>query len=300
MKVFLVKLSKYALICLVITNIIALLSIGSIRNSDMFKPSFILRYFSKENRNFDYVLMGPSTGLRGTDTSIIDSVLQKKGFNLSLDDSSYGAQYLMLEHFLHNGFTTKTLILLLIPERMNTKDEIIYNNEFYFLPYIWERPVYNYFANKESGIMKIRAYTKYLPILGVSYYNQQLFFSSLISSVKPHYMHHFDKNGNETYAIPNVPFEKKLKIDTLLFCNKDAKRIEALCKEKGIKLIYYYSPQYHEMIERPKALSDRIIIDNGLTDEKRLFQDKYHLNVEGRRIATLALCDSLRTRNLLP
>ena len=264
----------------------------------MFKPSFILRYFSKENRNFDYVLMGPSTGLRGTDTRIIDSVFQKKGFNLSMDDSSYGAQYLMLEHFLHNGFTTKTLILLLIPERMNTEHEIIYNNEFYFLPYIWEQPVYNYFVEKESGFMKIRSYTKYLPILGVSYYNQQLFFSSLASAVNPHYKHHFDENGNETYAIPNVPFEKKLKVDTLLFSNKDAKKIEALCKQNGIKLIYYYSPQYMEIIEKPK-LNDRIIIDNGFSNQKNLFQDKYHLNVEGRRVATLALCDSLRLRNLL-
>lgn len=299
MKIFLVKLLKYSLICLVITNVIALFSIYSIRNSDMFKPSFVLRYFSKENRNFDYVLMGPSTGLRGTDTRIIDSVFQKKGFNLSMDDSSYGAQYLMLEHFLHNGFTTKTLILLLIPERMNTEHEIIYNNEFYFLPYIWEQPVYNYFAEKESGFMKIRSYTKYLPILGVSYYNQQLFFSSLASAVNPHYKHHFDENGNETYAIPNVPFEKKLKVDTLLFCNKDAKKIEALCRQNGIKLVYYYSPQYNEIIEKPK-LNDRIIIDNGFSNQKNLFQDKYHLNIEGRRIVTLALCDSLKSRNLLP
>ena len=299
MESFLKKIFKYAFFSLILSNVIAFASLSSIKNSDIFKPSYILRHFSKNQRNFDYVVLGPSTGLRGTDTRIIDSVFHKKGFNLSMDDISYGGQYLMLEHFIKNGFKTKSCILILIPERINTTNENFYNNEFYFLPFINESPIYKYFAEKETGAKKIRAYTKYLPILGVSYYNQQLFFSSLISFVKPHYRHHFDEFGNEINPFPNEPnIHKELKKDTLLFKNNDVKKIEALCRKKNIKLIYYYSPQYHETIDKTKAINNRIIIDNNFTFNKKLFQDKYHLNIEGRRIATLALCDSLKIRKL--
>jgi hypothetical protein len=203
---------------------------------------------------------------------------------------------MMLEHFIASGLKTKRCIIS-IDKHIQTDDEFSMN-EFYFLPFIDKDYVYNSFKSREHGYFKVRTYSRYFPILGLAYYNQQLFFSSLISTVKPHYRHHFDKKGNSGYPVAVAPFVQNPKTcDTIVYLNASFRNIEKICKEHGIQLIWYLPPHWDNSLIDNDLCEGRIIINN-----RRLFEnvetkymhDAVHVNVIGREIATIALCDSLR------
>src|SRR6478609_7980852 len=108
MKRFLIQMTIYAFVVLVIINAIAFLSLYSIRRSNFYKPQFIVNGV-KENE-FDYVVLGSSTGLTTLDTNLIDSLTNKNGLNISMDDSGLSSHYLMLRHFYEHNRTTKYLV----------------------------------------------------------------------------------------------------------------------------------------------------------------------------------------------
>ncbi len=86
MKKFLLKIGMYGLVSFIMLNLIAWTSLYFMGKSSLYKPEYLTNRV-KETQ-FDYVVLGSSTGLTTLNTSLIDSLSGKKGFNISIDDTS--------------------------------------------------------------------------------------------------------------------------------------------------------------------------------------------------------------------
>ena len=67
----------------------------------MYKNQFVKN--GVKETEFDYVVLGSSTGLTTLDTKLIDEKMYTSGLNISMDDTSLSSHYLMLQYFLSLG-----------------------------------------------------------------------------------------------------------------------------------------------------------------------------------------------------
>lgn len=297
MKRFIFKTLVYCIILGLIVNVFSWVSLLILKNADLYKPSYILKHLEPE-ASFDYVVLGSSTGLTGIDTEQLDSLLHLKGYNLSLDGMAYGGQRMMLEHFITHHYQTKYCFLSVDVNNISKPTSEISMNEFYFLPFLNKDYVYNSFYHREKGL-KFRAFTRYVPVLGCAYYNQEIFFSSMLALLSPHRRHHFNEKGNEAYRgddiVPSGEEYTELKFE---FSNEDVLAIEKLCEDNNIQLIYIIPPKYHTKIMPRQTDGRKLYNFSTLINDEKMFHDSVHVNVYGRTIYTKALADTLSKYNL--
>ena len=287
MKLFLKKIGFIFLIFIGISVAVSAGSLWSLRQSSFYKPSFLVN--DVKEKDFDYIILGASTGLTTLNSKVIDSVLKTKGLNLSIDDTSLGTQYLMLQHFLEHGKTTKNVVLAPSAYGFDSQNKDISDNDYRFLPFINESYVSNYFNDFTSRSSNLISYSNYMPMLGVSYYNMEILYPSLLALMHPNKRNRFDNKGNYTY--PNTRTETRLiqKFEpiTISFKNKYFSKIKALCQLHNIRLICYFSP-----IKGKKVNTDittlTIINHSDLLKNESLFYDSIHVNSNGRQVTSLA------------
>ncbi|WP_136480583.1 hypothetical protein [Cognatitamlana onchidii] len=287
MKQFLKYLLGFFALLFLVVNLISFGSLYSLNKSDFYKPCYLVN--SIDEVEYDYVIIGASTGLTTLNTTIIDSITGMNGFNLSIDDTGMANHYLMLKHFLAEGKKTASCILVASAEEYGKNQEFIGDNDYRFLPFIKRSYVQNYFSSlKPKSAINVLKWSEWMPFLGVSYYNIELFFPSLIATVKPSKRNRFDSKGN--YAYPN----RKLNNDTkkpktnirVSFKSDYLNKLKELCHDHNIELIYYFSPL------RTKSLSfdDEFIksIDHSnIFKDDTYFYDDIHVNTYGNKKASL-------------
>jgi len=258
-----------------------------------YQPSFLVNDIKE--KQFDYIVLGSSTGLTTLNTKVIDSVMQTNGLNLSMDDTALSSQYLMLQHFLAQGKTTKFCVLAPSASSFDAKNVNLSDNDYRFLPYINTNYVSDYFGQYSSQSAHLLRLSKWMPILGLSYFNVELFYPSLLSAVKPKKRNRFDDRGNYTYPIrknQNQPISafKELPIN---FSNVFVEKISALCELNSIELICYFSP-----INGKKAVTNRtdltIVNHSDLLKNTRFFYDFLHVNHKGRQVSSLAFSNAFK------
>ena len=271
---------------LLLAHIISASSLYMMRQGSFYKPAFLVNTISAET--FDYIVLGASTGLTTLNTKIIDSISDLKGLNLSIDDTGISNHYLMLQHFLAEG--KKTSYCILVPGLGGIDDlkNSIGDNDYRFLMYVNRPYVPDYYkALPSKSTINVLYYSKWLPFLGLSYYNVELLFPSLISAIKPDKRNRFDDCGNYTYPILHSKLEPRHKtIQHIKFYNPYLKKIEDLCRAHHIKLIYYFPPN------RIKSLTFETTPENVINHSNSLendlyFYDDIHVNNLGNIEASL-------------
>ena len=288
---------------LVLGNFIAWMGLYVLRNSDVYKPSYMIRNISKEIP-FDYIIVGSSTGLTGLNTNVIDSIAKTNGFNISLDGVGPAGQYMMLQHFFKNGFKTRKVILSL--DNHTVRDSSIEQsnlNEYYFIPWISKDYIYACFVKKDGKLLKTNAYTKYCPLLGFSYYNQQFLGSILWALKDSRQRYHFDAKGNKFYNFGHFRPDKdgvKYFSDTLSVLNPYIRKMEKLCCEQGVQLIYFLHPEW----QRDAVVTDSVnylVLNfrNFFNNSPEYFYDNIHVNVNGQyllseKVGSMFLNDPLK------
>ena len=278
-------LKHIGLLLFVVFGIASLLSIGclwALRNSDFYKPSFLVNGVS-ENQ-FNYIILGSSVGLTTLDTKLVDSINNTRGLNLSMDDTGISSQYLMLEHFLAEGKSTDYVILAPGIAALQNTEAGFGDNDYRFLMYSNREYVSDYYKNAFAGspAAKVSYLTKWLPFVGVSYYNTELFFPSIYTLIAPKKHNRFDENGNYTYPKRTMKFSnRKVKKETVSFDHPYLKKILSLCEANHIKLIYYFAPLRTERIEYASPNFPVIDQSEVLTDDAS-FYDDIHVNYKGR------------------
>lgn len=286
MKHFLKYIALLLLGFVLITTLLSIGSLYALRKSSLYKPAFLVN--AVKQKDFDYIVLGSSIGLTTLNTKLLDSLNSIQGINLSMDDTGLSSQYLMLQHFLAEGKTTKYCILAPGTAALVNKTVDFGDNDYRFLMFVYRDYVYDYYKNAStnSSEARIASLSRWLPFLGISYYNVELLFPSLNALVQPTKRNRFDNKGNYSYPDNNKSFKKIKSRNTKLdFEHPYLKKIEALCKDNGIQLIYYFSPSQSNTVE---YIGERfyVINDSKLSIDDSLFYDDIHVNSIGRKEIT--------------
>ena len=283
------KFLKYIVLWGLVFGMLAyVLSVGTLwalRKSAFYKPTFVVNAVKKSN--FDYIILGASTGLTTLNTKLIDSLTGKQGINLAIDDSGLPNHYLMLQHFLASGKTTKFCVIVPVFDALDVEVNTQSDNDYRFLMFNHTRYVQDYYATLEPKEgLNVLKYSKWLPFLGVSYYSTELFFPSLVSLVNPHRHNRFDDRGNYTYSdnSHSIPVSE-IKEKSLAFKNPYIHKIEALCRQHGIQPIFYLAPHSYERVTYYQP--ERVIINHSqILENNGYFYDAMHVNTHGNIVAS--------------
>lgn len=284
MKQFLYKIGFFGLMAFVLLNGIAFLSLYFLGNSCLYKPQFLANGV-KENQ-FDYLVLGSSTGLTTLNTKAIDSLTGKKGLNMGMDDTSMNTHYLMLQHYYALGKKTDAVVLTITPWDIVETAPKLGNNDYRFITHAGEDYVYEYYASMEQGLFKPLTSSAFFPLAGVSYYNAEVFFPSLMTVFQPKKRNRFDDRGNYTYPESNLAFVEKTSADvTVTIKNPFFKKIQELCESNDSRLIVYIAPLYQQKVI---VLTEGITVINhsNLLNDPKLFYDGIHVNFRGRLICS--------------
>ena len=139
------------------------------------------------------------------------------------------------------------------------------------------------------------ALTKYFPIIGVSYYNAELFFPSILSFIKPEKRNKFDQKGNFSYPNLGMPTITKQSELNLVFNNPYLKKIATFCKTNKIKLIIYQSPLYKTNVLQTNA-NFEFINHSNLIKSANYFYDDIHVNEKGRKLCSILVARYIQTQ----
>jgi len=284
MKKFLKTLSIYGISIFVLLNIISFLCLYSLGKSSFYKQQFVKNGVT--DTSFDYVILGSSTGLTTLDTKQIDSITRLKGLNISMDDSGLSAHYLMLEQFYSFGHQTDKLVLCITPNDVSNLKPIINGNDYRFLPDASDANVKQYFCEIEGKDKWIYQSTSYLPLVGVSYFNSELFFPGIVALVQPKRRNLFDDKGNYSYPVSKSALKllDKKKTQKVAIKNPYFSKIVDFCKQHDIELIVYQSPIYN--LNPIYNINLPLINHSSLFDDTALFYDEIHVNKKGRRVCS--------------
>jgi len=272
---------------------ISAISLWSLRQSSFYKPSFLVNDIKE--KKFDYIILGASTGLTTLNSRVIDSVLLTNGINLSMDDTALSSQYLMLQHFLAQGKTTKFCVLAPSVSSFDTENKNISDNDYRFLPFINTNYVSDYFEAYSSKSAQLISNSKYLPMLGVSYFNAEIFYPSLLSFMNPKKRNRFDNKGNYTYPARQNEDKQIIEFKTLpvYFKNNYLEKIEDLCKLHNVELICYLSPINAKKVVT-ENLDYKIINHSNILKNTSFFYDDIHVNYKGRQVSSIYFTDAFK------
>ncbi len=278
MKKFLTKIAIYTFFILLIGNGVAWLSLYFIGKSNLYKPQFVKN--GLKETHFDYVVLGSSTGLTTLDTKLIDEKLKTNGLNISMDDSALSSHYLMMQFFYQQKKTTDYLVLAVTPWDLANDNPKINNNDYRFLSEYNTKEVKSYYNSISYEGFPVLKYATYFPLIGVSYYNTELFYPSLFTILKPEKRNRFDEKGNYSYPNMGSPKSTEATIKNLKVNNSYFQKIKDFCQGHGIKLIVYQSPLYKTTITSNSK--ENFVNHSNFITVDSLFYDNLHVNSMGR------------------
>lgn len=290
MKQFFKNVLVVSIVSAALASIVSYGSLYALRQSAFYKPSFLANHVSQDQ--FDYIILGSSTGLTTLHTKAIDSIIGTTGLNLAIDDTGLSSQYIMLQHFIAQGKKAKYCILAPSASSFDVNYQDVSDNDYRFMPFVNEPYVHDYYKRYNSRRAGLLSGSKWVPLLGMSYYNTELFYPSLLSVFNSEKRNRFDDKGNYTYPVTQRPAETittttELKIE---FKNTDIENIRALCELNDMKLICYFSPmQKKEVVTQ--NLEYKIINHSNLLDNTMYFYDAIHVNHKGREISSASFAN---------
>ena len=281
MKHFIQRLAVFWFATLAIATGLSAACLWQLRQSAFYKPAFLVNAVPEDR--FDYIVLGASTGLTTLDTKTIDSILPTRGLNLAVDDTSMPGHYLMLQHFLAQG--KKTTYCILAPNNLNfgTEHDALSNNDYRFLMYVNRPYVQDYYRQFSGRTARLLQGSAWFPVLGVAYYNAELFYPALLSLTDSQRRHRFDDRGNYAYpqAVHTLPTGQTRAVKSLRFTNPYLEKIKALCAQHKITLLCYVSPMASTTIAADTE-NYQVINHSDLLTDTSLFYDEVHVNRAGR------------------
>lgn len=290
MKAFIKKIGIILFIALGLIILISSASLWVLQHASFYKPSFLTN--TVKEKEFDYVILGASTGLTTLNTKVIDSALHIKGINLSMDDTALSSQYLMLQHFLAEGKSTKFCVLAPSASSFDANITRVSDNDYRFLMFVNNPYVSDYYKEMNGKEAYLLYNSKWISAIGVSYYNAEIFYPSMLCLFKPNKRNRFDDKGNYTYPVV-VKKNKEItnfKEFQVGFTNTYLKKIKTLCALHNIKLICYLSP-----MQGKKAVSNSlrysIINHSDLLKNTKYFYDVIHVNSIGRQVTSISFAN---------
>jgi hypothetical protein len=266
----------------------------------LYKTQWIMQ---KKQQQYDYVVLGASHAYVGFDVGVADSMLQKKGINISLDGSLIGTQSVLADLFFNrNQNKTPTLFFCIDnPSAINT--EVLADiADGRMMPYMKYHEVFNFY--KPYGVKWY--FDRYVPMWKYAEYNYywgpHIFANTWANYMKPD----FDTVSGSRYDYGNYYDNSDTMTVSLDFQLKEAesgykyfKKIIQVCRQNNITPVLFTLPlgRADTSAEAKQHLADFnayckkegldfYYLGDYLNYEFKYFGTKGHLNKKGAELAT--------------
>lgn len=256
--------------------------------------------------NSDIVIYGSSRAWKHINPTMINKSLNVSTYNLGIDGHNFWLQYLRHSLLLENNTRPKLIILSLDVFTLQKVDDL-YNLE-QFLPYmLWNTKIkdatisYNGYNLMDYNIPLIRYFGRGNAIQTSMKGKSQVERIKGYQGQNQQWNNDFDKAKS---VMKN--YEKSLDTASIILFEKFLKE----CRNKKIKIIFVYSPEYikgqkfiknrSQIISLYKKMSNKYNIpfynysNDPLCFKKKYFYNATHLNKTGAEIFTKKLIDSLK------
>lgn len=295
MRKFVYKSLLYLGLVLVTANLLALLGLGILRNSDFFKTTYLVHNFTP-GEAFDLTVFGSSRSLASIDTKEIGERIGGSAINFSMDYTALPSSLLMLKLFYNQGYTSEYVVICVDLPDFDESKTVVSENDHRFLPFVNDSDIRDYFYNYEKGILKPIFSSKYFPVAGFAYYNMELLAPTAQALIKPNYKYRFDELGNyeypESLSQSEMP-EPRYFVTSLT--NPILNEIKELAETNGSKLIVYIAPYLRDDITVESDIPYTVINHARLINEPKYFSDYIHVVTSGKKLATEAFIEDLNS-----
>ena len=201
---------------------------------------------------FDYAFVGSSAAYAGIDGKALSDTLGGSVINLGLDGTAHPEQYMVLAAFLESN-DVGTIILQVDAWGL---DENAYGypfHEYLHLPYLDKPVVAEVVAERRGGRL---AAWKYVPFLKYAEFNTQIGVPNVVHVIGGR-QPEFDVYGSSlrNQAFNQAELEALAAADdhhSYAWSTMRAEYFERmleLARKKGIPVIVYLTPEYHEVLE---------------------------------------------------
>ena len=262
---------------------------------------------------FDYALVGSSSAYAGIDGKALSDALGGSVINLGLDGTAHPEQYMVLAAFLESN-DVGTIILQVDAWGLDENSYGYPFHEYLHLPYLDKPVVAEVVAERRGGRL---AAWKYVPFFKYAEFNTQIGVPNVVHVIGGR-QPEFDVYGSSlrNQAFNEAELEALAAADDRRSYAWSTMRAEyfermlELARNKGIPVIVYLTPEYHEVLEyspsRHKVVSyyqetvtaaDQTFLtydDDPLCRDRLNFYNTSHLNRDGAgRFAPLLARDIL-------
>ncbi len=269
----------------------------------------------QQSQQYDYAVLGSSRAEEAFDMLLLDSLIQEKGINIGCNGSGYVDNYLVLNKFLQNKNTIKTLFLQvdiysLDPEHNFSNSFHVYN----FLPFwhdtIFKSAISHYLSSSDQMVfnyapwMRFYVYNKYFSPIEVIRRLKQNSYPEKKRFDKPTWYFSTPELKTDSSIFFKKGLPREIKIQP--FDVEYLKRILELAKANNIQVVLFTSPDF---ILQEKVFSNyfstknsldsllvpysfiRFEADDSLRNNIALFKDPAHLNGYGKFLHTKSFAD---------
>lgn len=257
--------------------------------------------FLKKN-NYNTLVAGSSRAFMHLDNSLFDSLTGTNSYNIGLAGASTRVSYIALKAYCVNSQAPKTILFEIDYHISHLSTDTVFNFNQY-IPYLDNKELYNGF----NSIDKRFAYFKYLPVYSLPYLNTKSLSAALHGWLKRPGL--YDNSFNKGFY-KNLNRDKeynfKVRQFTGIISSENRQYLDSVvnfCNTHHCRLIFTISPAYkdaqREVINKDQIIEEyrNIALLKGISllnysddptimNDKRYFEDNYHLLYAGARIYT--------------
>ena len=267
--------------------------------------------------NADILILGSSRALAHYDPRIIEQVTGRRSFNIGLNGSQTDMQLARLKSYLRHNKPPSTLLFNLDTFSFQTTHGGVFDPAQY-MPYInWEPDIYDALKRIDPSIWK----SKFIPLYGYTVGDLRFEWMLGIASLfhwRPAEDHFLGFNPREKawtdeFEQMRAMHPDGVHIDIEASGVEQMEEMLRLCRDRHIRVVLVYSPEYVEMQEltnnrsevfnKFEELSRQFHVPlwdysgSALSTDKAYFQNSQHLNAQGARKFSLEIAERTRGRS---
>jgi len=264
--------------------------------------------------NADIVINGSSRALDHYDPRIIESVTGHTGYNLGMNASQTDLQLAVLKAYLAHNAKPRVVIQNLDPFTFVTTRRGDIYDPGYYVPYLWDNDLCEGLRVIDPVVLK----WKYIPLYGYSVEDMRFtWLTGLLGAVGVNPKEDYFQGFDPQYRPWTADFDRFKKEQTDGFTPPieaaavgDLEAIAQLCRDRGIQLIFVYSPEFAEVQElernrgeiftkfREIAAKYQVPFwdysNAPICKEQKYFYNSQHLNADGAAVFSADLAQKLR------